>query len=317
MLDNNVWTFLVKSDAVETLQLEAWSQGVDVVVPPAIVIEALQANPQSPEGRADKQHRIMAMTSAAWVRLMPEAFKEANEVRAEVERAHPEWMNSHPRLRAWNHHKTDWQSSWWDFVRRTPDEAARIHGMLSSATVAQARADSVRARSEAREEGRTFETVNFLRPAILLGREPGWDGDPFDSWRGEAMRRWWTALETKGPDNDWLAPWLDRSAIDRDGWTRFWTREVDPAGVQLSWLRWAFGHVQATRATNPGTPFDNQIATYLPESDVFVTADKGFAACIDTVRADSLARLARAVVVPADSRAVDGVIAQLFALAAA
>ncbi|MRX44612.1 hypothetical protein [Agromyces kandeliae] len=315
MLDNNIWTFLVNADAVEALQLEAWSRRVEVVVPPAIVIEALQAHPQSEEGQEAKLRRIAAMTSAAWVRLMPEAYKEANEVRGEVERLRPEWINPRPRLASWNHHRKDWQSGWWDFVRKTPEEAARIHGELSDARVTRARADARQAREEARATGTTFERVSFAEAVMLVGEEPGWSSDPFDAWRGEAMNRWYAALKQSGPDHDWLAPWLNEQASDRGHWTRFWTREVDRDRVPLNWLRWAFGRVQSTLSTNDGTPVDNQIATYLPEADVFLTADKRFAACIRAVAPHSPVTLARVITVPANQPAVHETFAQLADLA--
>lgn len=316
MLDNNIWTYLVDANSIDDLRLEAWAQRVDIVMPPAIVIEALQARPLNEVDSDAKHRRIAAMTSAAWIRLMPEAYKEAIEVRDEVARLRPEWMNPTPRLRAWNHHKFDWQNEWWNFVRQTPDEAARIHGELSDGRNAQARADTRRARSEAQQVGRTFEHIDFAQSALLYVANQGLEGDPFESWRGDAMNRWLAALRQKGPDNDWLAPWLRIDEISPGAWAQFWSRDVERDRLPLNWLRWAFGHVQSTRATNAGTPVDNQIATYLPESDVFITADRAFAGCIAVVSPHSPVQLAEAVVVPANAGAVDATFAQLSRLGA-
>ncbi|MFC5500680.1 hypothetical protein ACFPJ4_00345 [Lysinimonas soli] len=311
MLDNNIWTYLVEANSVDELRLEAWSQRVDIVMPPAIVIEALQARPTTKPDLDAKHRRITAMTSSAWVRLMPEAYKEATEVQQEVARLRPQWIDPLPRLRDWNRNKLDWQGKWWDFVRQTPDEAARVHEELSEGRTARAQADTRRARSEAMQDGRTFERIDFVQSARLYVEETGWAGDPFESWRGEAMNRWFAALSQRGPDNDWLAAWLKVDEIDRSDWATFWMRDVDQERVPLNWLRWAFGHVQSTRATNAGTPVDNQIATYLPESDVFVTADRVFASCIAAVSPHSPVRLAEPIAVPANIAAVEETLLQL------
>ena len=54
--------------------------------------------------------------------------------------------------------------------------------------------------------------------------------------------------------------------------------------------------VQALKKVTPGTPVDNQIATYLTDFDTFVTADRGFAECVEALRSFSPCRLASTAV---------------------
>ena len=94
---------------------------------------------------------------------------------------------------------------------------------------------------------------------------------------------------------DWADPWLNRARILREpeSWAQLWLQDASVDLVPLQWLRSALGLAQMTRRVSPGTPGDNQLATYLPFVDHLATADKGFASVIDAVRKDSPVRLAQ------------------------
>jgi hypothetical protein len=59
-------------------------------------------------------------------------------------------------------------------------------------------------------------------------------------------------------------------------WLRFWFYETDVRALPRFWLRWAFEYIQRYKTVIDGTPCDTQLATYLPEADVFISADKAF-----------------------------------------
>tara|TARA_B100000378_G_C18000592_1_gene397062 strand:+ start:123 stop:647 length:525 start_codon:yes stop_codon:yes gene_type:complete len=173
----------------------------------------------------------------------------------------------------------------------------------------------VQLREQAQRHHWTFETVSFDIQDVAPEGTPGWDGMPFDLWRAHAEHRWRSALDRgRGADFDWLAPWLVRE-IDGAEWLSMWLREITPEQVPRAWFRWAFQHLQATRATNSGTPVDNQIATYLRECDLFVTADKAFAACVERIRPHAPAALGRGLRIRANSDAVDDFMAAIEGLA--
>ena len=106
---------------------------------------------------------------------------------------------------------------------------------------------------------------------------------------------------------DWLEPWLDLDRIRAEPhrWVTFWTRECAAELLPREWLRWAMSEVQALRKVTPGAPVDNQLVTYLVDYDVFVTADRTFAECVEVARPHSPAPLATTSTSPAGSAAVD------------
>jgi hypothetical protein len=302
MPDSNVWRAIVDANAVEDLRSTARQFGVQIVACPAVVFEAMRGG----DPRLRKE-LVKAMTRGSWLRLMPEAYKEAAEVRNEIARLHPDWINPKPNLSAWQRNKADWESAWWRRVRQdTRAEAARIH-TLGADRLEQARVEARILRSQASDEKRTFDNLSLdLQVSLEVGTE-GWDGLPFDAWRYGGLNRWLSAIANPdSTDGQWLGPWLNAKTIweNLPDWVSMWTVEVDKSGLPSEWLRWAFEYVQATRKTSDGTPVDNQIATYLPECDLFVSADKVFVQCVEKIRALSPVKLARALQIPAGEEGV-------------
>jgi hypothetical protein len=303
--DSNVWIYLVNHGGVETLYKESKRLGVAVAACPAVGYEFLRAD----EPRT-KKRRMQALCRTAWKRLMPEVFKEAEEARRAIDRLRPQWIDPHPSLGVWHVHKKDWESAFWYRARTDPEEVAKRIRDLEGSRIELARAEATFNRGQARRANVSFDNVTFDVQATPGGQTPGWwDGRPFEPWRAQFAERLLRDLERPGSASyDWLAPWLGEVTIDDKDWYRLWLREVTKDEMPLAWLRWAFAHVQATRKTSNGAPVDNQIATYLPECDVFATADRIFVECVDKVRPHSPVTLGRAARVPANDDAVDAVV---------
>lgn len=306
MPDSNVWRYIVSMGAVQPVRKEAKRHAVEIVACPAVLYEALR------DSNAQRRRPLVdALTLGSWTRLMPEAYTEADEVRAEITRLHPEWLQPRPDLARWHRLRSDWQSAAWQRARRdTRAEAMRLRAR-DGGKMAAARAERREFRQRAIGNGWTFESVpldltdSFVRPG------PGWDGEPFEAWRGVGLERWReTLLTQKGAAWDWLGPWLSAATIlsDLGSWNAFWTRETSKEYLPLQWLRWAFDIVQSTQKITNGSPVDNQIATYLPQSDVFVSSDRNFIHQIEKIRPYCPIRLGRTRLVPADRDAVDAVL---------
>ena len=92
--------------------------------------------------------------------------------------------------------------------------------------------------------------------------------------------------------------WSDAQSL-----AQFW-REVATENMPRAWIRWAMAEVQAHRKVTAGTPGDNQIATYLPDFDLFVSSDKALAECVHAIRPMAPVPVADAVVLPAGADAV-------------
>ncbi len=303
--DSNIWVYLIDADAVERFRKEAKRLEVVVAACPAVAFEFLRAS----LGPVAKKRRINALTLGAWRRLMPEAFKEAEEARRAISRLRPEWLNRSPDRNLWFKLKADWEQAWWTRTRRNPEAEAALIAAMEGDELARAGKEAVELRERAKDAKLAFDSTSFDVLAVPASQPYWWDGQPFEPWRVQFAAIVLNAVK-KGDSAyaDWLTPWLKPDFIEEVDWYRLWIREVTKEEMPLAWLRWAFQWVQATRKTTPGTPVDNQIAMYLPECDVFVTSDKAFAECVEKVRRHSPVQLGRGLCVPANDAAVDAVI---------
>jgi hypothetical protein len=120
------------------------------------------------------------------------------------------------------------------------------------------------------------------------GHLAGWAGGQVELWRLMSAGLWWSSLVPDGRAayRDWLAPFLDLGAVasSEASFNSLWLYELDRHEVPREWLRWAVVQLQSVRKVTPGTPGDNQIATYAYDCDVFVTGDKAFVAILDRIR---------------------------------
>jgi predicted nucleic acid-binding protein len=79
LLDTNVWRYVVDSAALPELTRLVRTCANRIAVAPAVVCEALQTGDTEV-----RKKLILAMTQQEWRRLMPEAFDEAEEIKAEI-----------------------------------------------------------------------------------------------------------------------------------------------------------------------------------------------------------------------------------------
>ena len=308
LLDTNVWDSIVENDGVEPLRRAARRRNVQILACPAVAYELLRVSDP-----AKRRRRAKAIAREDWPRLMPEAFSEAEDLRLELERLRPDWFLGAPNLNLWHRHRADWQGGFWRRGRSDPDTVARHIGILSDDLLEQARESSKVVRDTAREVGHTAHTFKWNRAeAVFAMPTPGWDGAPFEAWRGQSVSHWWDGLLEGGSETirDWLAPWLDLPAIraDQASWTRLWTREVSARALPREWVRWAMAEAQATRAWSRGTPGDNQISTYLVEVDFAISTDKVFADIAGEMRRHAPVALAEVERSPTGADALDFVV---------
>ena len=104
------------------------------------------------------------------------------------------------------------------------------------------------------------------------------------------MNGWTSTTNAIGRANhpyvQWLAADVNFEPLIRDqaSWLRFWFYEIECSQMPRFCLRWAFEHLQLFQKVTDGTPGDAQLATYLLEADVVVSADKNFLRTTDAVR---------------------------------
>ena len=108
------------------------------------------------------------------------------------------------------------------------------------------------------------------------------------------------------PYVEWLAADVNFDALiwDKASWLRFWFYDIESSQMPRFWLRWAFEHCQLFHKVTEGTAGDAQLATYLPDADVVVSADKNFLRITDIVRPYAESSIARTKLVAADRNGV-------------
>jgi hypothetical protein len=302
-LDTNTWRYLVDADAIDQLRNAARRFRVDIVACPAVVYECLHAGDPTLRRALAK-----ALARPEWVRPMPEAYVYCERLRAAIAVHRPHWLHPNPNLKDWYRQRSDWAGPFWRRVREQPHRMGKIVTALGGERLENARAESTQVRERAAAAKVTSSSIDFGETVELVAGSPGWDGEPFAVWRYISMTRWWDDL-VRGRHQtmlDWLGPWVDRRAIALDvaGWNAFWTREVSAAELPHEWLHWGMSAVQATRKNSDGTPVDNQITSYLPDYDYFVTSDRVFVDCVRLINEHSPIRLAAPLRTPGGNAAV-------------
>jgi len=307
LLDTNVWRYIADLDAGDELLRKALQHNVRVQIAPSVLYEALRT-----EDSLLRKRLVALMTRSSWMRLMPEAYEESQEILREVQRLRPDWLRSKPDRERLKRLRYDWvrpKGGFWDRARFTPDaEAARLRGVERD-MVDRARLECQEARESALLAPWTFDTVRLDQITSRRSQPlPGWDGDDVEPWRFSALSAVSAALGSLHghPYIEWLSSEVNlyyavSSAVS---WTRFWLYEVDVKNAPRYWLRWAFETLQSLRRTTSGTPCDTQLGTYLTESDHFVSSDRTLIQVMEKCRRSCPVNIATTSIIPGGSRAV-------------
>ncbi len=305
LLDTNVWRYLIDLDAVETIYRAAKSADSVILACPAVLYEMLRL-----EDVPFRRQLVKAICRSRWVRMMPEAFEESEEFKAEIGRLRPQWLLHNSDLSVFNRLYHDWHGprGVWLRARVDPTRASAVLRAVEGNLLDLGRSETRELRAQVGGIT-TFERVKLDRwTSTFPLKPPGWDGDPVEAWRAETMRFYIDALLVPDSRNsptarEWLEPWINLASIRNDppSFARFFLYETDASHLPRDWLRWAFRTLQATRKTSPGTPVDNQISSYLVDADLLVTADKVFVSIIQRVTAETVIPIAAPVLVSVEN----------------
>lgn len=236
---------------------------------------------------------------------MPEAFSEAEELKAEIRRLRPEWLLSRPRLAEFNRYRYDWlrkTGGFWSRARYDADREATHVSCLDGGTLEKARdwAYCARQGTVGLNQRNADVPLNELlaKPAQA---EPGWDGDSVEYWRWASLYPFRALLhdfvrgstshayaQWLGYEVDWVAMYSDSASLNR-----FWLYDVRAAVLRRFWIRSAFEFLQQWHKVSNGTPCDSQLSTYLVESDFVVSADKNFIRFVERCRKEAPFPIAR------------------------
>lgn len=317
LLDSNVWRYFVEADAVNELRARSKAASIDIAACPAVANELLATgDPQL------RRLMITAITRGTWVRLMPDAYSMAEEVRQEIARCRPGWLAEHHDLTEWHALRSAYVGGfWWQRLRRDPAGQAAAAAAVGGRQLASARLGAVARRRRALQVGPRFETApldgglsELAIPHLALS-------GAYQTWRLHAFGVWSEALFKDSGSlalHDWLRPWLDMPSVYADfhSWRRFWLHDVEAERLPRHWIRSALQALQATRRTTGGTPVDNQISTYLVDCDAFMTSDSALVGCLAALAGNAPTRLAVPYALPGGAQAVPAALELLAEIAA-
>lgn len=279
-----------------------------VVMPPAILYEAAKTG-----DIAVRDRLLSAMTHRAWKRLMPEAFFEAGEIRAEVRRVRPEWLKVNPDLTWSNRVRHDWSRSKggnWDRIRDNPRMLERFQDALTC----QSRQHAYQQREDSLSWSPKWRTAP-LSKTIGEATMPmkGWNGTSVELWRFTALEAFKHSLQSEHhPYFDWLVDLeLEMMNFQEASLVKFWLHDVETEAMPRHWVRWAFEFLQRQYAVTDGTPVDAQIASYLLDADLLLSADKTMVRIAEKCREDAPFKIATSQRVPGGNACVDAVLYQL------
>lgn len=299
LLDTNIWSEIAYRDAAaafdELISHHRWR----VLLAPATLLEV---------GRDGNDHRrrsiFRTITRRRRARLPTEAQMEAAEIVEAVRRLRPRWLNRSPTgLRRLRQLETFWTSGLWAMAKHQPDEVARAQRRTADPAVRSAIIAGQRRTSLAAKEARAPLDPNDLYVDLHQSRIPRWlaeygqPGERIEAWRVQNAIFWSQHLVEPtfgvvvGRDTtlaDWFVPYIRLDVVRQDpkGWVDFWYRDVQAHDVPRNWIRWAVDLIQSKPdiKVTDGNPEDAQLAAYLYDADVLLTADRRFARVLTALR---------------------------------
>jgi hypothetical protein len=298
-LDTNVWSYIgVREESRDFEELED-RLNIEVVIPPSSLIEVVRTTDP-----VIRQQILRAITSRGGrrVHLLSEARLEADELVAELGRARPNWKRPTPNLGRLRELDTFWTRRVYQVAQRDPDSLATNEKRIE----VDEYLTEVQQETQTRARASDFDATQ-AEPYAYPDGDPsgdnsiGWDGGPVRLWRMQNAHMWWNQLTIvprrriiRGSTRirfdttyfDWIDPRIDTAAIarDRESWNRFWYYEADRMAMPRNWIREVVPFAQLVWKIGSGNPRDAQHATYLFDTDLFITADKRYRMTLELVR---------------------------------
>lgn len=302
ILDTNVWSEIGRRDSRQTLERLAVGRRWQILTPPAVLLEVLRTSDDTA-----LQSILEVLSSKHWIRLRTEADQESQEFIGEARRLRPAWVRTIPLPGAVAHYRTYWQKTAWRQAREKPlqsrDAAYSIQTPADTAAFEEQKFNRDRRLADNSDlsdlRSILVEPADWSDSSLLHGWQKG---RKVEWWRVQAHDIFWRELRRaplvrrRGRNStytDWLEPFLllDRVLANPVDFTQFWFDGVDEVSMPRIWLRWAVQTAQLMGKVTPSSPRDNQLSTYLPDCDVFVSADKRLIRAIALVAVNSRSQL--------------------------
>lgn len=315
LLDTNLWSSL-DDGSLPRLEMLLVELDLQVQVLPSTLLEIVEIPHE------DVRKRLVAglAKGSRRTRIRTEADLFAEEVVALISRTRPEWLLQIPNPARAASLRTFWLKKVW---RQALEDSTAMHeyqrGQLPLRKhVVQRqklnRSELLRTKFDLGDLTQLSGQHEDFGPdkASVRGNLPGWDGSRRDMWRLNLAQLAWHQLGVIGPRagitgedrtmTDWIEPWVDLGKLrsNPESFVHMWLEEARIADVPRNWLNWAVDVVQWTGKVGSGNPADAQHASYLIDTDLFLTADSRFVDILERVRDDAPFPFARTVLVDGD-----------------
>lgn len=316
LLDSNVWRYVADQDAGPDLMSQSVEERIEIVVVPALVFEAREL-----KDITSRRKLLGLLAHENWRRLMPEAYLEAEEIKAIVHRLRPEWLVKNPDLAEVNRLRLDWERAEGGFWSRARDDIAppvTDESLRGKQEQELARQESKEIRQRVLRRKQPLPNVSLCNVyGVPSGGVLGWLGLPVEYWRVPSLYVIRDELAIyASPYREWLDSEIDVAAIrmSPESLTRLWYYEIRPSDAPRQWTRGAYEYLQAFHKVTPGTPADSQLSSHLVDVDVVVSADRNFVRFAQKCREDAPFPSAQPHLVSGGARGVGDLLALLLRL---
>ncbi|MFT5716340.1 MAG: hypothetical protein ACI9T7_000515 [Oleiphilaceae bacterium] len=309
-LDTNIWRYIADADAFNTLETTASDNGIELVVAPALVHEVSQFRDDT------LRKKILKMVaSSSMVRLMPETYLEAEDIKKVFEKYRRDWLIQAPDCSEIDILIDDWknlESGFWtnavnDTSTPVTDESQR--GEMEHELAQQESKDIRR---------RMIDDKSVLPASLDLKKvyfplaveQPESNRVLVEYWRVPSLYIFKTEFEVyTSPYREWLDYFIDVSKVEAqpDSLTELWYSEISSNELPRQWLRGAFEYLQSFHKITSGTPGDSQLSSHLIDVDVVMSADRNFIRFTKQCRKDAPFTIAQEYLISAGADGVEEV----------
>lgn len=296
LLDADLWSHVTELHEEQALEALERDCSLESVLAPSVLLEVLETP------APDLRDRIVcAMTNVRRTCLPTEAEQAAEEFVNEAARLRPGWLRSFPRTDRLATLVNFWSKRVWINARR--DSAAGHSTVLTRDQRAVEPTTQQYLQHAAATDTGTTAAWGTREHSTFLDEAPpdltaGWRGGEIERWRLAAATRYWNELVTLAPGDprdpglfvglhDWVSPWMsiEQMRRDRADFNAFWYHDVDTSRMIRNWISSNAGIAWAATEPAPGASSDGANLTYLPDTDVVLTADHELASVGEKLRA--------------------------------
>jgi len=271
--DTNIYRFITERDEIHRVAMQLNQSGCRLLASAGNLLETY----------AIKSLTIRSQELEAIIRLgnqfqdHPESYLHALEVRREIKRLRPRWINIAPRRKKERFYLKNHLALW---------VQARARVLPSATAFAAYSRDAEQGIASIQETQKDLRTSLHTAPSDFQLLTP--DGqtfsvnldDPELYWRVEGLLAWHHAIVKRASASrdyaDWLEPYLRPNSFSDPSYPDFWLREVSAAAMPLNRLTGLVSFYQLKQKITHGNAADQIHASCWLESDLFITADRGF-----------------------------------------